>query len=130
MAKLCKLLAIDQWRLKFDHSAAVGAGAGKVAFRPNKADARGNELFADRVNRRVGNLSEELLEVIIEELRLIGEHGKRRVVTHRTERLLTSLGAWANNEAHVFKSITKCLLAGFEGFEIVDGHVPRRGQVI
>ena len=84
MAKLRKLLVVDQWGLKFDHAAAVGARAGEVAFGPNKADTRGNELFTDRVNRRICDLCEELLKVIIEELRLIGEDGERCVVTHRT----------------------------------------------
>ena len=75
MSKLRKLLVVDQWRLKFDHAAAARAGASEVAFGPDKADTRGNELFTNRVNRRIGDLCEELLKVIIEELRLIGEHG-------------------------------------------------------
>ena len=83
MPKLRKLLVVNQRRLKFDHAAAVGARAGEVAFGPNKAYARGNELFTYRVNRRICDLCEELLKVIIEELRLIGEDGEWCVVPHR-----------------------------------------------
>ena len=79
MAKLQKLL----WSISGDSNLimrqllALGQWG---RFGTNKADARGNELFTDRVNRRICDLCEELLKVIIEELRLIGEDGERCVV--------------------------------------------------
>ena len=65
MTKLRELLAVDERRFKFDHAAAVGAGAGEVAFRTDKADAGRDQLFTDRIDRWVGDLGEQLLEVII-----------------------------------------------------------------
>jgi len=63
---------------RFFEPVAVGAG--------QDLD-RHDELFADRVNRRIGHLGEKLLEVGIENPGLLGEHGQRRVVAHGTDRL-------------------------------------------
>ena len=48
-----------------------------VAFAANVADERHDHLFADRVNGRVGDLREELFEVIEQRLRLLRETGER-----------------------------------------------------
>ena len=42
-----------------------------------------HDRLADRVDRRVRHLREELLEVRVEERPPVGEHGERRVVAHR-----------------------------------------------
>ena len=49
------------------------------------AEARlggGDQLLADAVDGRIRDLGEELLEVIVEQARLVGEHGERRIVAH------------------------------------------------
>ena len=99
VAQLCELLIVNQRRFELDHPAAVRAGACEITFRADKSDTRGHQLFADRVNRWIGDLCEQLLEVVIHRLRLIGEDGEWRVVTHRAERLLASFGARAEDEA-------------------------------
>ncbi len=43
------------------------------------------ELLADGVDGRVGDLGEELVEVVEEVARLLGEHRQRRVVAHRAD---------------------------------------------
>ena len=45
-------------------------------------------MLADRVDRRVRDLGEALLEVAEESRRLLGEHRERQVVPHRAGRLL------------------------------------------
>ncbi len=57
----------------------LGADAGRHAH---------HHGLADRVDRRVGDLREELLEVGEQQRRLLREHGQRRVVAHRADRLL------------------------------------------
>ena len=52
MAKLGKLLVVDQADSNLIMRADEGR-AGEVAFGTNKADAGGNKLFTDRVNRRI-----------------------------------------------------------------------------
>ena len=43
---------------------------------------RHHQLLADRIDRRVGDLREVLLEVIVEQLGFLREHGDRRVGAH------------------------------------------------
>ena len=44
--------------------------------------------FAQRVDRRVGDLAELLAEEVVQAAIVPGEHGQRRVVAHRAHRLL------------------------------------------
>jgi len=53
-----------------------------VQLRADRADQRHHALFLDRVDRRVRDLREELLEIIVEQLRLVREHRQRRVRAH------------------------------------------------
>ena len=60
-------------------------GLEQVALRADGRLGRGDDLLADAVNRRVGDLGEELLEVVVERLRLVGQHRQRRVGAHRAD---------------------------------------------
>ena len=82
-------LAVEQDRV-VDHELArvLGRLVEQVAL---GADARAHahhDRLADRVDRRVRHLREELLEVRVEERLAAGQHGERRVVAHRADRLL------------------------------------------
>ena len=69
-----------------------------------------HELFADRVNRRVRHLGEQLLEVVKQRLRLVRKHGKCGIVTHGANRLCTVLGHRLQDDGEVFGRIAKALL--------------------
>ena len=60
--------------------------------RADVADERHHHLFADGIDGRIGDLREELLEVIEQRLRLIGEAGQRRVGAHGADGLLAVVG--------------------------------------
>ena len=62
---------------------ALGADAGRHAH---------HDRLADRVDRRVGDLREELLEVGEQRRVAVAEHGQREVVAHRADRLLAARG--------------------------------------
>ena len=49
-------------------------------------------MLAQGVDRRVRDLSEQLIEVVEERARLLGQAGQRRIDTHRGERRLALLG--------------------------------------
>ena len=66
----------------------------QVAFRANRRDQRSDDFFANRVQGRVGHLGEQLLEIVVQQLRIVREHGQRRVVAHRTERLRSRRPPW------------------------------------
>ena len=81
-------LVVGDDRVGEHHLPAAGrARAQQVALRADRAGHRGDQLLADRVERRVGDLREQLLEVVEQQARAIGEHGDRRVGAHRADRL-------------------------------------------
>ncbi len=66
---------------------ALRRGLEQVALGADEDLRRDHQFLANRVDRRVGDLSEELLEVAVEELGLVRQHGRGRVVAHGAERL-------------------------------------------
>ena len=66
------------------------------------ADQRHHHLFADGVDRRIGDLGEKLLEVVEQRLRLVGKTGQRRIGAHRADRLLTLGGHRAEDHLQIF----------------------------
>ena len=59
----------------------------QVALGAQSRLGRRDELLADAVDRRVGDLREELLEIVVEQPRAVRQHRERRVVAHRAHRL-------------------------------------------
>ena len=70
-----------------------------------------HELFADRVDRRVRDLREVLLEIGVEQLRLVGQRRDRRVRAHRADRLLAGHGHRLHEQLEVFLRVAEGLLA-------------------
>ena len=62
-------------------------GGHEVALGADHALQARHHRLADRIDRRVRDLREHLLEVLVRELRDLGHDRQRRVVTHRPERL-------------------------------------------
>ena len=77
----------DHRRLEPQEPRLLRRGGQQVPLAADGGDHRRDDLLADRVERRVGHLGEELLEVVGEHLGPVGKHGQRRVVAHRTDRL-------------------------------------------
>ena len=67
-----------------------GSGLSRLRSGPIVDAHVGDQLLADRVERRVRHLREELLEVLVEQPRLVREHRQRRVGAHRADRLLAA----------------------------------------
>ena len=92
-------------------------GVEQVWLGSNEGHQRHHHRFADRIDRRVGHLRKQLLEVIVERLVLVGHDSQRRVIAHGTGRLFTLYGHWRHQEFQVFLRIAKGLLtveqAGF-----------------
>ena len=105
-------LGVEQDRV-VDHELArvLGRLVEQVALR---ADARlhaHHDRLADRVDRRVRHLREELLEVRVEERLAVGEHGERRVVPHRADRLLGVPRERREDHVHVLLRVAERELA-------------------
>ncbi len=82
-----------------------------------RADARldrHHHGLADGVDRRVGDLREELLEVREERRRLVGQDGERDVVAHRADRLLALGRHRREQHPQVLLRVAERELAGAE----------------
>jgi hypothetical protein len=82
-----------------------------VRPRPDEGHEAHHELFADRIDRRVRDLGEVLLEIGVEQLRLVGERGNRRVVAHGADRFLADGRHRRHQELQVFLRVAEGLLA-------------------
>ncbi len=83
----------------------------QVRPRSDERDERHHEFLADRVDRRVRHLREQLLEVVVEHLRPVRQHGQRRVVAHRADRFLAGLRHRREYDLEVLLRVAERLLA-------------------
>ena len=86
-------------------------GVEQVRFRSDEGYQRHHHRFADRVYRRIGHLREQLLEIVIQRLVLVGHDRQRRVVTHRSGRFFGLHRHGRHQELQVFLGIAEQLLA-------------------
>ena len=99
---------VAQNRLRHDDLATgVLVRVEQVALRPDRALQTGHHLFADGVQRRVGHLGEQLLEVVEQHPRALGEHGDRRVGSHRADRLGAGSGHRRNQQVELLVGVTE-----------------------
>ena len=78
-----------------------------VALGADVAGERHHQLLADRIDRWVRHLREELLEIVEQRLGLVREASQRRVRTHRTHRLLALGGDRQQDRLQVFIGIAE-----------------------
>ncbi len=105
-------IGVGQDRLgDFEAVMRAGVVAEQVGPRPDHRDQRHHQLFADRIDRRIRDLGEVLLEIIVEQLRLLREHGDRRVGAHRADRIVAVLRHRFEVELQVFLRVAEGLLA-------------------
>ena len=83
----------------------------QIGPRSDEGDEAHHQLFADRIDRRVGHLSEVLLEVGVEQLRLRRQRRNRRVRAHRADRFLAGRRHRREQDRQVFLGVAESLLA-------------------
>ena len=83
----------------------------QVGLGSNKGHQRHHDRFADRVDRRVGHLGKQLLEVAVERLVFVRQDGQGAVVAHGTDRLFTGCRHRRDQELQVFLGEAEGLLA-------------------
>ena len=82
----------------------------QVGLWSNEAVQAHHQVFTDRVDRWVGHLREQLLEVVVQRLELVGHHGQWAVVAHGTGGLFAVLQHGGHQEFQVFLCVTESLL--------------------
>ena len=83
----------------------------QIGPRPDDGHQAHHQLFADRIDRRVGHLREVLLEIGEQRLRPVGQRRNRRVVAHGADRFLAGRGHRRHQELDVFLGVAESLLA-------------------
>ena len=110
LPQLFQLVVFENRPLQGDLAAARRLGLQQIALGTDLGLGRGNQFLAQRVERGISNLSEVLLEVVVEELRPLRQRRQRRVVAHRADRVLEHLDHRLEEDAQILKRIAKSLL--------------------
>ena len=93
-------------------SRACSGGLGEEIAPPAERHVhRHDQLLADRIDRRIGDLREELLEIGVEQPRLQREDGQRRVVAHRADRFRAGRGHRLEDHLDLFAGVAEGELA-------------------
>ncbi len=87
----------------------------QVGLGPDRGRQRGDELLADRVERRVGDLGEQLGEVVEQQPRPVGQRRDRGVGAHRADGLGAGLGHRGEQDALLLLGVAEDLLAPGDG---------------
>ena len=98
---------VDHRILEIDLTARLGLGYEEVTLGPDRALHRGHQLLADRIEWWIGNLREELLEIVVQHARPVGKHGERRIRAHRSDRLLTLARHRCEQDAEVLVRVSE-----------------------
>ncbi len=96
---------------KHDLPTRLGVRVEQVTLGADGACQAGHHLFANRVQGRVGDLGEQLLEVVVEHPRPLRQHGNGGVGAHRTERLGAGPGHRRNQQVELLIGVAEDLLA-------------------
>ena len=122
------LLVVEDGRPQLELPRGLGGRLQQVALGSDGGRDLRHQLFADAVQGRIRHLGEELLEVVVQEPRPVGEHGQRGVGAHGAHRLLTGGGHGAQEEPEVLVGIAEGLLALEHRLVIGLRHIGRHGQ--
>ncbi len=111
VAQLCHVL-FGQYRLADlqTHGRIDLVDVQQVGFRPNEADQRHHNCFPNRVDRWVGHLRKQLLEVVVQRFVFARKHSQWAVIAHRADGFLAGLCHRCEQELDVFLRHAKGLL--------------------
>ena len=104
---LGELVVVDHREVERDLPRVLGSRRKQVALGPERVRERGDDLLADRVQRRVRDLRELLREVVEEQARALAQHGDRGVRSHRAEWLGTGLAHGREEDAHFLLGVAE-----------------------
>ena len=110
--------------------AVLGCLVEQVLLRPDRHVQRCDKLLADRVQRGIADLCEQLLEVAEEERGVVRQDRQRGVVPHGAYGLGAIDGHWLHEHPQVFKGIAECGLPLSQGVEVGTRHARRLRQPV
>ncbi len=129
-AELVQLLVLQDGRIQLDLPGGHGGRLQQIALRADGGLHRHDDLFADAIDRRVGHLGEQLLEVVVQQLRPIREDRQGRVIAHRADGLVGFLGHRRQQDLQVLGGVAEHLLAQQHRFVVRFVEPRPHGQVV
>ena len=101
-------------RIELQERGLLGLAGEDIAHAAEPREQAHDAVFAQGIDRRIGHLREHLAEVVVQAAILAGEHGERRVVTHRAGRLLAGLHHGMEQQFELLHGIAHHALAPAE----------------
>ena len=129
LAKLLELVVAEDRLVHHQLVSVLGTLREQVDLGPDAGLQRHHHAFADRVDRRVGHLGEQLLEVREQRRLAVGHHGERGVVAHARRRLLALGGHRRDDHPQVLLRVAERQLLGAQRLDPGRARVAR-GQVV
>ena len=123
--QLGQLVVVEDREREPDLPARLRAGREQVALGPDGAAEARDQLLADGVERRVGDLGEQLGEVVEQQAGAVRQDGDRRVGAHRPEGLAAGLGHRRHEDPLLLERVAEGQLAADD----VAVRVPHVGAV-
>ena len=116
-----ELMGKQEGRLEMDDPGMLLGLGEQVALRSDIGLDRHDQVLTDRVDWRVGDLGEQLLEVRVEKLRLQRQDRQGGVIAHRVDGLLCVAHQGGNGHVHFFLVVAEgdLLLRQAEDVEII-----------
>ncbi len=74
----------------------------QVALRSNETGQGHDNFFAYGIDRRIGDLCEQLFEVVVDHARLVGQNGQGSIIPHGTQRVSCFSDHRQEHELHGF----------------------------
>ena len=99
----------------------------EVLLPADKSLQGGHQVLADSVQRRVAYLGEQLLEVVEEQLVLVGQHRQWGIVAHGTDRLGAMQRHGHSQHPQLFDCIAEGLLLLHQSQRVYLVHLSRLG---
>ncbi len=106
-SKLFQLLVEQDWVVDHELACMLRRLGEQIALGADTRAHTHDNCFANRIDRRICHLCEELLEVRIEKRLAAGEDGERRVVPHRADRLLRVARQRRKHRFHVLLRVAE-----------------------
>ena len=123
---LRQLLVGEDGARQHDLATRAGLGVQHVALRTDARGHRRHELLADGVQRRVGHLREQLLEVVEQQSRPLREHRGRRVRAHRADGLGPGARHGREHDLELFGGVAEGALELHDGGVLGQQHLAGR----
>ena len=115
---------------RLDHVRMIGLFVEQVSLRADISHRGHHQLFANRIDGRIGHLRKELLEIAEQQLRAFGKARQGNIDAHRADGLDAGFGHGSQQNALVLQGIAERALAPQQRLEIgfLDGG--RRRQIV